>query len=151
MREYWKTSLCFMLALGLVCASSVAHADFVRQHIDDAPLGVTVRLTDFAELQPLLPDPGLPSRMQGGLLDEPRFPRSPRERSASLFMPNWDTYAASYSGRQIDGIDLTSLLADAPAMLGHFYGSGISLHGMYMMQMHFFGGLDIQGVPVAGG
>jgi hypothetical protein len=126
MREYWGKSLCFMLALGLVCASSAARADFVCQHLDDDHPGVTVRLTDFAELQPSLLDPGLPPSLPGSLFYEPRLPRSPRERFASEFMPDWDTYAASYSGRQIDGIDLTSLLADAPAMLGHFYISGMT-------------------------
>jgi hypothetical protein len=124
MREYWGKSLCFMLALGLVCASSAARADFVCQHLDDDHPGVTVRLTDFAELQPSLLDPGLPPSLPGSLFYESRLPRSPRERFASVFMPDWDTYAASYSGRQIDGIDLTSLLADAPAMFGNFFHLG---------------------------
>jgi hypothetical protein len=124
MREYWGTPLHFMLVVGLVCASSVAHADLVRQHIDDDPLSVSVRLTDFAELQPSLLDPGSPPSMPGSLFYDPRFPRSPRERFASLLMPNWNTYAASYSERQINGIDLTSLLADAPAMFGNLYHLG---------------------------
>jgi hypothetical protein len=150
MREYWGTSLRFMLAVGLLCASSVARADFVCQHIDDDPLGVTVRLTDFAELQPSLLDPSLPPSMPGSLFYEPRLPRSPRERFASVFMPDWDTYAASYSGRQIDGIDLTSLLADAPAMFGHFYGGGMSLQALYVSPMMIMGSFTASDIPVAG-
>ncbi|TVS17934.1 MAG: hypothetical protein EA424_11875 [Planctomycetaceae bacterium] len=150
MREIWGTSLRFMMVVGLVCASSVAHADFVRMQMDDEYLGVTVRLTDFAELQPSLLDPDLPPRPQVGPFYEVPLPRSPGSRLDSLFMPTWDTYAASSSGRRIGDIDLTSLLADAPAMFGHFYGGGMRLSGMFDYAPVSFGFFAFDDIPLAG-
>ncbi len=129
MREYWGMSLRFMLVVGLVCASSVAHADFVRMQMDDEYQGVTVRLTDFAELQPYLADPGLPPRPQADPFYDPRSPGSWLD---SWLMPTWDTYAASYSGSDISDIPVMSLLADAPAMFGHFYGGGMTLTSRFI-------------------
>ncbi len=147
MLEYCGMSLRFMLVIVLVCASSVAHADFVRMQMDDEYQGVTLRLTDFAELQPFLPDPGLPPRPQADRFYDSRTPGSWLD---SWLMPTWDTYAASYSGRDISDIPVMSLLADAPAMLGHFYGGGMRLSGMFDYYPVSFGFFRFDDIPLAG-
>ena len=109
---------------------------------DDEDATVVFRRVDYEDSQPALPDSQSAPSPRRGEVAQPPPTQTALSRLAPTFTPRRERWANTPSGRRIGNFELSSLLADAPAMLSHFYYSG----GVYLMSSFYSGD-----VPLAGG
>lgn len=127
MERGWAGFTVLLIGWTLVGALAVVRAESASDGDDDLPK--TLRPISYADAQPPASDPQITPRASSPASRPRSSSAAARDRLTAVPVSARDRWETSSSGRRIGGIDLSSLLADAPAMLGHFYGGGITVLG----------------------